>query len=408
MRFVVLWTCHILMTLTLSAVGFCVGAVITHHLITSAVCAGLAGLAAFFLASRYALIAIGPRVLDPEADATTGSWRIRRGHPLQSNQDIFKRIAARTQTPGRSSDQCVPWSGMMIPADLLAPHTKPFGMTRSRKTITIRLILQELVDRATPANNIKIIVFDPKREFYRDILRMDPLAPVLLFDGTDPRGFAWDMAVDITEPNHAKSVAKMFVPDEQSIQPYCSRAARRILEWVIRHLIDHADHWNLQDVFVILKDLAMLRQILPPNIIECCFTHEGCLKNTLSTLDALTSRFETIAACWAHAEKAGRTISLTQFEALSTSAILVIPRRLDIADAIDPMIRLIFERLIRLWLARPDTGFLPPDCRPETYVILDETAKAGSLARLDDIVLMRAKGVSVVQAAQDISRNLHG
>ena len=41
-------------------------------------------------------------------------------------------------------------------------------------------------------------------------------------------------------------------------------------------------------------------------------------------------------------------------------------------------------------------------------MILDETTKAGSLARLNDIVLMRAKGVSVVQAAQDIARNLHG
>ena len=115
-------------------------------------------------------------------------------------------------------------------------------------------------------------------------------------------------------------------------------------------------------------------------------------QNTLSTLDTLTSRFESVAACWAHAEKAGRTISLTQFEALSTSAILFIPRRLDIADAIDPTTRLIFERLIRLWLARPDTRYLPPDCRQETYVILDETTKAGSLARLNDIVLIEGQG----------------
>ena len=56
-------------------------------------------------------------------------------------------------------------------------HTKLFAMTGS-KTITIRPILQDLVNRVTPANNIKIIVFNLKREFYRDILRMDPLAPV--------------------------------------------------------------------------------------------------------------------------------------------------------------------------------------------------------------------------------------
>ncbi len=407
MPFVVFRICQFLIPPALAAVGFYVAALITHHLITSCVCAGLAGLAAFLLASCYSLVAVRSRVLDPGADATTWAWRIRRGHPLQSNQDFFERTAARTPTPDVSSDQCVPWSGMLIPADSMAPHTKLFGMT-GRKTITIRPILQDLVNRATPANNVKIIAFNLRRELYRHILRMDPLAPVLLFDGTDPVGFAWDMTVDITEPNHAKSVAKLFVPDEQSIQPYFSRAARRILEWVIRHLIDHADHWNLQDVFVILKDLAMLRQILPGDMIAKYFKHKECLKNTLSILDTLTSRFEPVAACWAHAEKAGRTISLTEFEALSASAILFIPRRLDIADAIDPTTRMIFERLIRLWLARPDTRYLPPDCRQETYVILDETTKAGSLARLNDLVLMRAKGVSVVQAAQDTSRNLHG
>ena len=127
------------------------------------------------------------------------------------------------------------------------------------------------------------------------------------------------------------------------------------------------------------------------------FKSTTSFKNILSTLDTLTSRFETVAACWARAEKAGRTISLTQFEALSTSAILVIARRLDIADAIDPTTQLIVERLIQLWLTRPEIGFMPPDSRPETYLILDETANAGSLARLDDLLLMgRANGVSVI------------
>ena len=164
MRFVALSTCHILIPLTLAALGFYVVALITHHLITASVCAGVAGLAAFFLASRYALIAIGPRFVDRdfpptwkflgqrmlklclllliapaavfvtylvsmwftpycviiamcaglpghfvaflvlEADAEAWSWRIRRGRPLQSTKDILKQIAAqrKDQTALRS------------------------------------------------------------------------------------------------------------------------------------------------------------------------------------------------------------------------------------------------------------------------------------------------------------------
>ena len=52
------------------------------------------------------------------------------------------------------------------------------------------------------------------------------MAPVLLCDATDRRGFAWDMGADITEPNHAKAVAKLFVPDEKSTQPYFARAGQ--------------------------------------------------------------------------------------------------------------------------------------------------------------------------------------
>ena len=140
-------------------------------------------------------------------------------------------------------------------------------MKKSGKRDAIRLILQQLVRRATPANNIKLAVFDAKRELYSYILGMNPMVPVLLLDATDRRGYAWDMAADITEPNHARSVAKLFVPDEQSSQPYFSRAASRILELVIRHLIDHASHWNLQDVLMILGDLDLLQQILPPEIV---------------------------------------------------------------------------------------------------------------------------------------------
>jgi hypothetical protein len=70
---------------------------------------------------------------------------------------------------------------------------------------------------------------------------------------------------------------------------------------------------------------------------------------------------------------------------------------------VDPTIRLIFERLTHLFLARPDVRFLPDDFRPETHVVLDEAAKAGKIARIDDLLLMgSAKGVFVTIAAQDV------
>jgi hypothetical protein len=463
MRITVVIACHVVIPLCLALVGFFVLALLTGHLVLAIAGTLVACLVAWLAARRYTLAVIGPRFADRDLpvtwsfivsrilkllllllmtpavvltvyaatvsftpccviaailaglptqwfvgivlnhDAQCWTWRVRRGRVIQSAAEIQGKIAAHARATSNEAADCMPWAGTMVPRELLAPHTKILGMTGSGKTITIRLMLQALVDRCSAASNTKLVVFDPKRELYSHLMGMDPQVPVFLFDATDCRGLAWDIAADITEPNHAKTTAKLLAPDEHTSQPYFSRSARRILEWVIRYLIIHASHWNLQDVFMILDDLALLKRILPAQIVAKYFKPETTLKNTLSTLDTLTSRFETVAACWANAEKEGRTISLNQFEASPNSAILVIPRRLDIADAIDPTIRLIFERLIHLWLARPDLRFLPPDIRPDTHVILDETAKAGNLARLDDLLLMgRAKGVSVTLAAQDV------
>ena len=237
-----------------------------------------------------------------------------------------------------TTDDSVEWAGLSVPATLMAAHTKLLGMTESGKTVTIRQMLQQLVGRCLPGSNIQIVVFDPKRELYSYILGMDPKVPVLLQDGTDVRGSAPDLAADITEPNQAKTAARLLVPDENSSQPYFFRAARRILEWDLRYLIRFADHWNLQDAFMILESVELLERVLPRSIRHKYFKPETTLRNTLSTLDTLTSRFETLAASWAKAEAEGRTLSLRDFAASSTSAILVIPRRLDIPDAVDPTI----------------------------------------------------------------------
>jgi hypothetical protein len=461
------WTttaaCHVFVPLVLAVAGFGVLAAMTHRLQPALAGALVGGGIAYYTASRYALVAIGPRFADwdfpptwsfvgsrvyrllqflivtpavvlvvyyltapfsnngltiavlaaaptqlaihflLERDALDWSRRVRRGRIVQSQREVHDKLLAYTASNPVVPAECFPWAGMMVPRELMAPHTKLFGMTGSGKTVSIRIMLQWLVARCVIAKNTKLVVFDPKRELYSYILGMNPQVPVILLDATDRRGVAWDIASDIDDPNQAKAVAKLLVPDENSSQPYFFRSARRILECVIRFLILFAHHWDLQDVFMILNDLSLLRRILPDAIVAKYFQPETTLKNTLSTLDTLTSRFETVAACWAHAEREGHIMSLKEFEAARSGAILVIPRRLDIADAVDPTIRLIFERLIHLWLSRPDVRFLSTEERPETYVLLDETAKAGSLAHLDDLLLMgRAKGVSVILAAQDI------
>ena len=461
-------TCHVLTPLCVAATAFLVSLILTWHVPVAVVTAVIALGVASYHARWYSLHAIGPEFIDPDhpvalvcvakhalrllllllltpvtvlivgvalrpfnpyssivamvvgiptqavvdfllrVSANVWTWRVRRGRVISTSREIRGKISAYSKRRRLQPSDLTVWGGRYVPRDLMGAHTKILGMTGSGKTVTLRHILQWLVQLTQPGTNAQLVVFDPKRELYSYIMGMDAAVPVMLFDGTDRRGYAWDMAADITDPNRAKTIANLFVPEELISQPYFQRAGRRILECVIEHVIDHATHWTLQDVFMILDDEPALESILPHRIQRKYFEPHDTLQNTRSTLDTITSRFETLAASWFKAEQEGRSLSLDHFVSSMTPGILVIPRRLDIAYAVDPIIRLVFERLIQLWLARTDNRLLPPDQRPDTQVILDETAKAGKLTQLDDLLLMgRSKGVSVTLAAQDIEGLRH-
>jgi hypothetical protein len=137
------------------------------------------------------------------------------------------------------------------------------------------------------------------------------------------------------------------------------------------------------------------------HLITKYFKPESTFKNTLSTLDTLVSRYETVAASWARAQEIGNAISLHDW--LRTSSVLVISRNQDVRQALDPTNQLLFQRLFELLLAGPEVGSLPPEGRPRTWIFLDEAAKAGELKALDDVLLQGgSKGISVILAYQDV------
>lgn len=339
-------------------------------------------------------------------DKKNDSRQFERGRVLLS-QDEAERKAQKLCRRHNSTSQLRYWGGTYVPEAVLGPHFQVVGKTRSGKTLTLRLYMQSALTTIVPGSNRRAIVYDAKGELLPVLKGMDLPCPILSLNPLDAAGFAWDMASDITDPNAAKTVAEVFVPEEQETQKYFPRSARRILEAVLRHLIKNAPgKWNLADVLLILNDVKLLHQIMRSSpasrhLITKYFKPESTFKNTLSTLDTLVSRYETVAACWARAQEMGNAISLNDW--LRTSSVLVISRNQDVRQALDPTNQLLFQRLFELLLAGPEVKSLPPEGRPRTWICLDEAAKAGELKALDDVLLQGgSKGISVILAYQDV------
>ncbi len=334
-------------------------------------------------------------------------WKFQRGQLILTEAEVAKKI--RRLTNGRVTPESSYrfWGGQWMSDTIIGPHTQVVGKTRSGKTVTMTLWLQSFVPCLYPGSHWRAVVFDAKAELWPAILGMNPPCPVISLCPIHAEGYAWNIAADINTPAQAKTFAAMLIPDEGETQKYFPRSARRILEAVIRWLIRISPgRWDLLDILHILNDVPLLRAVLESDpstryLIEKYFEPESTWKNTLSTLDVTISRYETVAACWRHAASEGRIISLADF--LATSSILVISRIQDLRDALDPINRLILQRLFELLLAGPEIKLLPEDSQPRTYLLLDEIAKAGKIDLLDDIMLQGAgKGVRVFLAYQSI------
>ena len=279
------------------------------------------------------------------------------------------------------------------------------GCTGSGKTVTIRLLMQSVLPKIVSDGNERALVYDAKGDMLPLLHGMGLQCEVITLNPVDARGYAWDIAADVADLNAVKTVAEILVPEENETQKFFPRAARRILEGVLRVLVRQAPgRWTLCDVLLILNDRNLLKKVLESTratrvLVDKYWEPLATFQNVLSTLDSLVSRYETVAAAWSRAAEAGRKVSLQDWA--KSSMVLVLGNDERIRPALDPMNRAIFERVVQLLIGGEE---LVAQGGARTWVFLDEAAKAGKLPGLDNLLLKgRSKGVCAVLGFQDIA-----
>lgn len=297
-----------------------------------------------------------------------------------------------------AGDTGIFWGGAPIPSQAATTHFMVVGATGSGKTLTLRLLMQEVLPEIGRGCDHRALIYDAKRDLLSTLHGMKLRCPIVTLHPFDQRGVAWDMAADITSPATARQVATILIPHEKhTAQPFFADAARHLLSGVLVALLKTAPgQWTFRDVLLSLKSKERLRQVLElvPETqgLTQYFEPEPTFLSILSTLATKLAAYEFIAAAWSHS---GTRLSLRQW--LHEEYILVLGNDETTRSALDPLNRVLFRRLVELILNQPDAE------GRRTWVFLDEVREAGCLDGLSRLLTKgRSKGACVVLGFQDI------
>src|SRR5687767_14091087 len=91
----------------------------------------------------------------------------------------------------KNDDSGIFWGGIRIPKRSKA-HYCVVGTTRSGKSTTLRLLMQDTLPDVLRKKNTRAVIYDPKHEMYSVLDGMGVGAATVILDPFDRRAFAWD------------------------------------------------------------------------------------------------------------------------------------------------------------------------------------------------------------------------
>jgi len=331
----------------------------------------------------------------------------RVGREMPTRDELARRVKELNQKIAQQKEPPLFFAGHWLPFDVATSHFLVMGATNTGKTLVQRMLMQSALKTIGEGRDQRAIVFDAKQDVLSILAGMNLKCPVMTLDPFDARGYAWDMAADITTQADAETLAENLVPiDAHATQKFFDEAVRSLYEEVIMTFIEAAPGaWTLGDVIYTLRNRKRLHRVLKKTkegreLLELCFANEETAQNIMATVNVRTKPYRSIAGCWQWAKDEGRMVSLTEW--LSQESVLVLGNSHKARPAIQAINQVLFTRLKQLILDQSESR------TRRNWIFLDEVRQAGRLAALTDLMVEgRSKGACVVLGFQDIEGMKH-
>lgn len=325
-------------------------------------------------------------------------------HPFEpfarGRQLTTAKAAERKADRARPADDPgLPWGACRLPSATAVLHWLVVGTTGSGKTLTLRLLMQDVLRLITPGSDARALVYDAKRDALPLLAGMGLSCPVKTLNPLDERGVAWAIARDCTTPATAQQIAEVLVPDlDEGGNAFFAKAVRDLLSGVLVALHLAAPRaWTLRDVVLAMTgDPARLRDLLD-RFDESrdrlqYFADERTWANILSTVATKLAPYKSVAAAW---DRAPNAVSLGDW--VRGEFVLVLGNDESVRAPLDAINRAIVQRATELILNLPESS------TRRVWLFLDEVREAGKLAGLRPLLNKgRSKGACVVLGFQAV------
>jgi type IV conjugative transfer system coupling protein TraD len=276
-------------------------------------------------------------------------------------------------------------------------HTLITGAVGTGKTV----LLSNLISQVKVAND-KAIIYDfmgvYTERFY------DPARGDIILNPLDGRSPNWSLVNECSKPSDFDSIAKAFVPDKNSGDPFWENAARTVFAESLKYLFERKDFSNqrLQDIFFsgddstfndIVKSSGILQKILPDDSEKTKGSILSVMTTYVKSLRYLTDKDEQFFSIrdWVRDD--------------SQKGFLIISSKADQHETLKPLISAVIE------IATNNLLSLQQNRNRRLWVFLDEIPSMNNIPSLEpSLAQARQFGGSFVLTTQVMAqlRSIYG
>jgi hypothetical protein len=278
------------------------------------------------------------------------------------------------------------------------------GAPGTGKTVNIRLFLQSTMPRIGVIPDHRALIYDASNDSFPVLAGMgidvsEERGLVRTLHPFDQRAWAWEISLDLQDFRTIDEIAVIFIPIQETGDPFWSTSARSLLKGVLKAHIASGKPWTLYDVCTDMRSLDRMKQILEDteetrHLIERILEKGKASEGIDATLYSYMERYEVIAAIW-NKIPSERRMSITEWLHDPDGSILLLGRAVK-GTAHDALNQLFIERLGQIISTQQTLS----ETR-RTWIVIDEIRQSGKL-KLDPIATMgRGRGAILVIGYQD-------